>query len=513
MGIASGSGISSSRNYHNNPQPNEPLHHAEGEPNGQVVSELRFIDCVPGLWLLIAQSDHINSSDVRSRFFNLERYRIAAMLSVLIDLSTKRVGGSGRPDFGSMKVLHTADWHLGDCLGRIDRTDDLRQAVERIAEYCRTEHADLLLVAGDIFSELARPDSLRQAVEHLQDVFREFLQTGGTILAVTGNHDNENFCLSLSHAMNLAAPTVGEIGDVISPGRLYLAARPTFLRLPDPESGSFLQFVLMPYPTPSRLFLNSRDRAFSSPKEKNRLLAELWTRILEEFRTHPRFDPCLTTVLVTHIHVRDAIVGKNLFRMTHDEDVLVDRLNWSEQFAYVALGHIHKPQILGGSPNVRYSGSIERLDLDERADEKGVVFLEIGPKGLRGEPTVLPLPATAIYEVLIREPSVDLPRLRADYPNAKNDLVQLKITYTAGKDNLDDVLGELNEIFPRWYLREWRESGSLEPTFFNRENLPSQGFAETVRTYLTQELLQHPQYQRDAILTLVEEILAELQYD
>src|SRR6476469_8492616 len=125
--------------------------------------------------------------------------------------------------FRTMRVLHTADWHLGDRLGRIDRTHDLRRAVERVGNYIREEAVDVLLVAGDLFSELAQPDSLRETIEHWQDVFRDFLSAGGTILTLTGNHDNENFCRTLTHAMNLAAPTPGGMGDLVPAGRLYLA--------------------------------------------------------------------------------------------------------------------------------------------------------------------------------------------------------------------------------------------------------------------------------------------------
>jgi exonuclease SbcD len=96
-----------------------------------------------------------------------------------------------------MRILHTADWHLGDRLGRIDRTEDLRRAVERVAEYCKSESVDVLLVAGDLFSELSRPDSLRESIAHLQATFEPFLLGGGTILALTGNHDNEVFCQTL----------------------------------------------------------------------------------------------------------------------------------------------------------------------------------------------------------------------------------------------------------------------------------------------------------------------------
>src|SRR5438552_5031206 len=134
-----------------------------------------------------------------------------------------------------MRLLHTADWHLGDRLGRIDRTADLRAGVERVAAYCKSERIDVLLVAGDLFSELARPDTLRETIAHWQATFSSFLARGGTVLAITGNHDNETFCQTLRHAMALAAPVPRELGAVVPPGRFYLAADPTLLRLRDPN--------------------------------------------------------------------------------------------------------------------------------------------------------------------------------------------------------------------------------------------------------------------------------------
>src|SRR4051795_3834626 len=91
----------------------------------------------------------------------------------------------GAPGPSRMRILHTGDWHLGDRLGRIDRTDDLRRAVERVADYCARRAVDVLLVAGDLFSELARPDGLREAIRHVQETFRPFLRDGGTILTLT----------------------------------------------------------------------------------------------------------------------------------------------------------------------------------------------------------------------------------------------------------------------------------------------------------------------------------------
>src|SRR5262249_28979246 len=155
-----------------------------------------------------------------------------------------------------------------------------------------------------------------------------------------------------------------------------------------------------------------------------------------------------------------------------------------DEYAYVGLGHIHKPQSLGGRPHVRYSGSIERLDLGERADEKGVVLLDLGPEGLRGEPTFRPLEATPMYDVEIVAPRAQLPTLEKDYPEAKSALVRVRFTYTAGVDNREEILRELDKIFPRWYDRQITESSALGPTLTVGEAPRTKSFEDTVRDYL-----------------------------
>src|SRR4029453_8419307 len=83
----------------------------------------------------------------------------------------------------AMRILHTADWHLGDRLGRINRTAELRRAVEHIAAFCEAEGVEVLLVAGGLFSDRCGQDGLRDAIEHLQRTFLPFLRRGGTIVA------------------------------------------------------------------------------------------------------------------------------------------------------------------------------------------------------------------------------------------------------------------------------------------------------------------------------------------
>lgn len=401
-----------------------------------------------------------------------------------------------------MRVLHTADWHLGDRLGRIDRTADLRRAVERVAKQCQEAKADTLLVAGDLFSELARPEGLRETIRHWQEVFEDFLGRGGTILAITGNHDNENFCRTLCHAMSLAAPTV-EPGRPVARGRFHLAAEPTFLRLDD------VQFVLMPYPTPTRYLQGEANQKYSSPEEKQKAMIAAFERTLQSFRDHPGFEP-IPTVLVAHATVRGADIGSGLFRLRLDDDVQVNDSLLADRYAYVALGHIHKPQCLGGLRHVRYSGSIEAMDLGEQRDAKETVLFELGSNGLVGEILELPLPSSRIYEVLVNDPGDDLPRLRAEYPEPIDDLVKLRIRYTRGRDNLETILDELETIFPRWYARDWIETNELGPTLTAPGTDRGLGFAETVRDYADSELAFHDDAERAELLKRLNSLIDEL---
>ena len=410
-----------------------------------------------------------------------------------------------------MRILHTADWHLGDRLGRIDRTDDLRRAVERVGAFCQDHAVDVLLVAGDLFSELARPDNLRETIQHWQQIFHEFLTNGGTILTLTGNHDNENFCRTLVNAMDLATPAVGHMGDIVPTGRLYLATEPTLLKLPDRHGGFHVQFVLMPYPTPARYFRDDPAPKYAGPEEKNARLMEAFLAELRRIQGHERFDRRLPTVLGAHINVHGASVGPTLFRISEKEDVVFRPEDLPAEFAYVALGHVHKAQSLGGRENMRYSGSIEKMDLGEADDHKSVVLFDVTEAGLAGPPELLPLPATPIVEIKLDRPTANMEVLRERYPDPCDDLVNINIKYTAGTDSLEELLTELDKMFPRWYARDWRETGDLTDRLATEENTPrGASFEETVREYVKQELLNHTDEERADVLGRLDRLFRDV---
>lgn len=401
-----------------------------------------------------------------------------------------------------MKILHTADWHLGDRLNHIDRTADLRRAVERVADYCVQRDVDVLLVAGDLFSERCRADGLRDSIEHLNRVFRPFLERGGTIVAITGNHDNETFCRTLVHAMALATPGPGAAGALLPGGRFYLAAEPTFLRLQD-RAGTAVQFVLMPYPTDHR-YLDESSQNYTTLEEKHRALQAAFTQKLVQMQQHPAFDARLPSVLAAHVHVRGSALP-TLFRITEHEDILVQASDLPGPWSYVALGHIHQPQHLKGLPHVRYSGSIERLDMGERRDVKGVTLLEVGPGGLCGPAEHLPLEATEFVDLTLADARQDLARLREEFPRGSDGLVRLQVHFRAG-DDLNAVLRELRTLFPRFYQIQWVDASA--PANPGEAPAPGQrSVRETVLDYLGGQLAEHGE--RAAVLQLAEQLLLE----
>src|SRR5262249_3451366 len=207
-------------------------------------------------------------------------------------------------------------------------------------------------------------------------------------------------------------------------------------------------------------------------------------------------------------HLRTAQLP-SLFRMSEQESIVFDPEDLPADFAYVALGHIHQPQAVRGAAHVRYSGSIKRLDLGEQRDSKSVVLVELEGGGLAGDPGVLPMEAPKVYPVEVRDPRVDLAALRERYADARRDLVRVDIKYTAGVDDLEKVLRELDDIFPRWYERDWKEASSLGPAVTPADQGPGRGYEETVRDYLHQELMNHPDAVRDAVLGRAETLLAE----
>ena len=397
-----------------------------------------------------------------------------------------------------MKIIHTADWHLCDELGRNDRTKDLQARVERVAELCIEHDADVLLIAGDLFSEQASVQKMTAAFQHLHAAFLPFFARGGTVLAITGNHDRDARTNAFLAGMKLAVPVRG--GGSLPGGRVYLVNNPGVVVLAD-RAGQRVQFVLVPYPYASRYDISASE--FPTPEASN---TELRSRIAEWIQKKSTdIDPALPTVLMAHLNV----VGSethSLYKMNAAEDHPFQFADLNPMWAYVALGHIHLPQMLAGAANVRYPGCLDKLDFGETHDDHGVLLLEIdGADAVT--PVRLPIPPTVFHTIHLELPDLDAIAALADqYPARESAIVRIFIKGLGEGASRDEITRQLKRTFPRYHEIRWEAEESTGDAPAHRYDSRS-GFDATVRTFLGDRLAADP----DAVevLALAETFLTE----
>lgn len=402
-----------------------------------------------------------------------------------------------------MRILHTADWHLNNKLWRIPRQPHIVERLQEIAAYLDEYDVDVLVVAGDLFSHYTRVDGLDDALADVAQIFKPFLLRKGTIVGISGNHDNEHLFRMLRSAVDLGHPLIANQPGPRPNGRLYLVHEPSYLVLTD-RAGNQVQFVLLPYPTAARYLKGTRAQ-YSSLEEKNRILATALLEKLNQIETQ-HIDSQLPSVLVSHIHVRGMNIH-NLYRLTELEDVIFEPSQLPSHWAYMAFGHIHKPQRILESDHIRYSGSIERFDIGEKDDDKGVVLIDVGKSGLVETPSILPLNATPIYEIEISDPDTQLATLQDIYPETERALVKYRLVYRPGDHNPDAICRDIELIFPNWYQRQIIPQGHQpRAVTFNTPANPH-NVLETVQAFLKQQLQDDPEQQD--MVALAEQLFAE----
>jgi len=286
-----------------------------------------------------------------------------------------------------MRVLHTADWHLGQhFLTGQERLAEQRAFLGWLLEAVRTHNVEALVLAGDVFDT----SSPSHAAQELYYDFLVRLQGTGCrdVVVVSGNHDSPTL-LNASRSL-LRALRVHVVGSV--------PADPAeqFFTLPDAQGRPGLLVAAVP-------FLRDRDLRLSSAGETPEArqlrirdsIAGHYQRLAEHelLRRHREADrPVLAT---GHLYAAGGEAREGAERDVHIGGLgVVGAEHFSEVFDYVALGHLHRPQVVGGQARIRYAGSPVPLSFTEADDRQQVLLLDFAPGA--GAPTVtaLPVPVT-----------------------------------------------------------------------------------------------------------------------
>lgn len=254
-----------------------------------------------------------------------------------------------------MKIIHTADWHIGKNIGEHNMLEDQRVYLKKLITLLRDEQADALIIAGDLYDRSVPP---ADAVQLVDETFSEIINgLGIPILAVAGNHDSPRrlaFANSLLSRQGLYLE--GEIKKEIK--------KVTF-----GDSDGPINFYLLP-------FLQAADVRALFPDEPIHSLQDAYNFLLS--RTVAALDRNERNVLVSHgffaaaEHCAPSTASESA---VGGSDLIVTDL--FQAFDYVALGHIHSAQSVG-LEHARYAGSMLKYSIDEAAQRKQLWCVEFG---------------------------------------------------------------------------------------------------------------------------------------
>lgn len=278
-----------------------------------------------------------------------------------------------------MKILHFADLHLGvESYGRIDpatgissRLLDFLSALDQVIDYSLENGIDLVLFCGDTYK--SREPSQTQQREFARRINR-LVSNGVPIFLLVGNHD-------LPNAIGKATTT--EIFDALAIKNVYVSNRPDVYRIPT-KSGD-IQVASLPWLRRSALLSKEESKNLNF-EQINERLQQVLTNIIAAHAA--KLDPTLPSVLAAHVWVAGSQVGSERAMTIGQEHVLLLGNVANPAFDYIALGHIHKQQVLSSNPPVVYAGSLERVDFGEEADAKGFYLVEIEPAQSSGQRVV-----------------------------------------------------------------------------------------------------------------------------
>lgn len=334
-----------------------------------------------------------------------------------------------------MRLIHTADWHLGRRFRGIDRTPEIALALEQILNQAIELEADAILIAGDIF-DIPNPPAYAEKIAY--QFFVRLQQAGIPAIAIAGNHDSYARIDSLSHLLSLAGVrALGKPRSASEGGSIFL----------NTKNGKLCAGV-MPFASEQRL-LDAQSLWQQEHQEWRQTYREVVADLLQDLAGS--FQEDTVNVLMAHLSLEGARLAHSEVGYYTQDKYLVSSQFLPASAQYIALGHIHIHQQVSPKVPAYYSGSLIQIDFGEAEQEKGFYLIDVEP-GSVANVTFKPL--------MIQKP--------------------LKVIQCHLKD-LEETL-EANQYHPG-YLK----------VIINMES-PTLGLADRVRDICPQALLIEPRY-------------------
>ncbi len=271
-----------------------------------------------------------------------------------------------------MKLMHTADWHLGQRLLGFDRKEEHEWVLRWILEQIKEEKVDTLVIAGDIFDTANPPN---YALTLYYEFLKELLFTScQNVVVVGGNHDSP--AVLNAPAAILKKLNIHVIGSAIVDEHGALLYEKEVIELKNTEKKLIGVVAAVP-------FLRDRDLRQSISGETPEAHASTIRNAIKEhyeivasFVRKHYYSMAIPKLCTGHLYVSGSTISDS------ERDIHLGDLGrvgtdvFPELFQYVALGHLHRPQRVHQQEHIRYSGSIIPLSFSEASDTKEIVIAE-----------------------------------------------------------------------------------------------------------------------------------------
>jgi DNA repair protein SbcD/Mre11 len=335
---------------------------------------------------------------------------------------------------GSMKILHTSDWHLGRSLYGRKRYEEFSAFLDWLAQTIEDENIDALLVAGDIF-DTSMPSN------RAQELYYRFLCRVSTsccrnVVVIAGNHDSSSFLNApkeLLRALNVYV--VGSITDTLDDELIVL------------HKDDHPEAIVCAVP-----YLRDKDIRTIEPGEtiddKNTKLVEGLKKhyadvcgIAEQKRTE--FETVgrngIPIIAMGHLFTAGGktVDGDGVRELYVGSLAHVGEEVFPSSISYLALGHLHVPQAVSSAEHIRYCGSPIPMGYGEATQEKKVVLVEFNST----TPNIQELPVPCFQQLVRIVGSLDDIHQKVEELTKEESAAWLEIEYTG-----NDIIGNLREM-------------------------------------------------------------------
>jgi exonuclease SbcD len=261
-----------------------------------------------------------------------------------------------------VKLLHTADWHVGRTIRGRTRADEHRGVLDEIVGIARDEVVDLVIVAGDLFDVSApSPESEDIVYRALLDL----ASTGADVVVIAGNHDHPGRLAAVRPLLNLTRVRTAAFFE--RPGEGGVARIRT-------RTGAKVRVAMLPFLS-QRTIVKADVLMAQDAADHVQHYADRFRRITSMLCDD--FDAECINIIAAHATVVGARLGGGEREAHTLDDYHITAGVFPANAHYVALGHVHRAQRIHGACPIWYAGSPLQLDFGETANTPRVLIAEM----------------------------------------------------------------------------------------------------------------------------------------